>query len=182
MNEPFKKKGGKCARLLTGAITIVAAIVIGTPASASASPYFIPRPAYLSVKDSGSCLTANSQSFNNTDRLYTSNCHLKWTEQLWDVNSVGGGYYNVRSRLNGQCLDVLAYRQENGAQVVTWPCKPGATNQQWSLDDNSFGGYNLRARHSGKCLGIYKGSPPWVFQFQCVNNPTQAWYVTGAGR
>jgi hypothetical protein len=184
MIKRLKQREPKVVRRLAGATLVATAVMVGASApAASAGPAFIPHPAWLIVKSSSRCLTFNTVSSSIWDKLYTSNCVFQggaWTPQLWDVNPIGGGYYNIVSRSNGQCLDVYAYRQEDAAAVVTWPCI-GATNQQWTLEWTNSGGYNLRARHSGKCLLAYDGDP-FVGQWGCAGFTGQSWYVQGPPR
>jgi hypothetical protein len=164
MINPFKQLRRKSARLLMGATLLV---VAGVPATASASPivdgpgYY--QPHHLVAATNGQCLTFNTFLDNVYERLYTSQCARAWTPQLWDLNYVDNGYYNIRSHYDpSRCVDVLAYNQDQGARVVTWTCIPGATNQQWSLTYNSYtNAWKVRARHSGKCL---QSSRPWVVQ------------------
>ena len=171
----FKKRGGKNARLLVAAILLAMTAMTAMPGAASASVYYSPHQ--LVATSNGQCLTFNTDLSNVSQRLYTSRCALNWSPQLWDISSVGDGYYNIRSRYDStRCVDVFAYNTDVGARVVTWTCIPGATNQQWSFTYSSAtGAWAIQARHSSRCL---ESVWPWVDQNYCYWLVQPRWYVT----
>ncbi|MCH7231890.1 RICIN domain-containing protein [Glycomyces sp. L485] len=97
--------------------------------------------------------------------------------QRWQLQSAGGGYYQIVSWSSGKCLDIDGGSTANGAQAIQWTCN-GGTNQQWELRDAGSGYTQLVARHSGKCLDVTSASTEdstRLKQYDCNSGTNQQW-------
>jgi hypothetical protein len=81
------------------------------------------------------------QNYQNTDD----------TNQMWQLFSVGSGYYNVASVTDGMALDNEGSTTA-GNGVYQWALQGGNTNQEWKLVNVGEGNYNLVCLTSGMTL------------------------------
>lgn len=51
------------------------------------------------------------------------------TNQQWQFQDQGGGYYRLVARHSGKCLDVADASTVNGARLIQWPCGTGANQR-----------------------------------------------------
>jgi hypothetical protein len=170
----MKQMWARRALPVIGTILFAMVAIVGVPGSASAFGYYAPHQ--LIATSNGQCLTYNTDLSNVSQRLYMSQCAQAWSPQLWDINYVGNGFSEIRSRYDPtRCVDVYAFSQAQLGRVVTWTCN-GFTNQQWSFTyDSSVGGWAIQARHSSECL---QSLWPWVVQNNCYYLIQPRWYVT----
>ncbi|HET7463016.1 MAG TPA: RICIN domain-containing protein [Longimicrobium sp.] len=75
------------------------------------------------------------------------------TNQQWQIQEVGGGYYKVVARHSGRVMDVKSASLSEGATIHQWGYD-GSLNQQWSVYSSEAGGVYFIARHSGKAAGV----------------------------
>lgn len=111
---------------------------------------------YIYNQGSGKCIDVYGNSTSNGANI------IQWTyhggsNQQWQVNSTGDGYYTLTAQHSGKLMDVSGASTANGANVLQWSYN-GGTNQQWAIADQGDGSYKLTARHSGKCLDLVNGS------------------------
>ncbi|GAB3656826.1 RICIN domain-containing protein [Glycomyces tarimensis] len=128
------------------------------------------------ARHSGKCADVVNGSTADGAEIIQYTCN-GGDNQRWQLQSVGGGYYEIMSWRSGKCLDVSDASTANGAQVVQWPCN-GGTNQQWQLRDAGGGYTELVARHSGKCLDVTSGSTEnsaRLKQYDCNSGTNQQW-------
>lgn len=82
----------------------------------------------LVAQHSGKCLDVADASTANGAVLQQSTCNGAAGQQ-WTKESMGGGYFRLRSRLSNRCIDVSGASTADGASVIQWDCH-GGTNQQ----------------------------------------------------
>ncbi|WP_420597044.1 RICIN domain-containing protein [Deinococcus sp.] len=132
----------------------------------------------LLAKHSGLALSApSSQSGVQLQQATPSNS----AAQQWTLKAVGGGYYQVVSKLSGQVMDVAQEQvTQNGAKVSLWPySQVNLTNKQWKIEAVS-GAYKLVNKASGKVLDVSRlskspGAP--VLQWDYAGQANQLWML-----
>jgi hypothetical protein len=101
------------------------------------------------------------------------------SNQRWQFQDAGSGYYNIVSGNSGKCLDVYGGTAAtgDGVRAVQWACHSG-TNQQWRIQDLGTGYVQLIARHSNKCLDIQSAATAdgaLAVQWTCGTATSQQW-------
>jgi len=95
-------------------------------------------PPYYQViaRHSGQCLDVPNASTSPGAKLQQWTClGAGQTNQLWKLESMGGGYYELIAKHSGLCADVNGVSQESGAKLQQWTCLgAGQTNQLWKLE------------------------------------------------
>jgi hypothetical protein len=71
-------------------------------------------------------------------------------------------------------LDVSGASTANGAPVIQWYGNFGG-NQRWNFVDQGDGTETIVNQNSGKCLTTDGVNGDQLFQFVCVNAPSQRW-------
>ncbi|MDG4797097.1 ricin-type beta-trefoil lectin domain protein [Micromonospora sp. WMMD1082] len=134
-----------------------------------------PQVTSIVNRNSGKCLDVVSASTANNADIIQWDCH-SGANQRWQLQPVGGAYYQIVSQHSGRCLDVASASTANNARVAQYDCHSG-TNQQWEL--RSSGGYTqIVARHSGKCLDVISASTEngtRIQQYDCYGGTNQHW-------
>lgn len=78
----------------------------------------------------------------------------------------------------GLLLDVSGGSQDNGAPVIQWYANGGA-NQEWTfVPSGGYNSYYIVNANSNKCLTTDGVAGHTVYQFTCVNAPTQVWQTS----
>ena len=80
---------------------------------------------------SGKALDVSGASTANAALLIQYTPH-GGTNQQWQLQSVGGGYYTIAARHSGKMIDVDHALTTEGASILQWPAN-GGLNQQWQL-------------------------------------------------
>jgi hypothetical protein len=110
----------------------------------------------LTARHSGKCVDVVSASTADGAELAQYSCN-GGSNQRWEFQSLGNGYYQLIAQHSGKCLDVDAASTANSARIIQWTCN-GGQNQQWQVQDAGSGYVRLVARHSGKCLDVPSSS------------------------
>jgi hypothetical protein len=144
------------------------------------SPRSITCTAYYEIvaRHSGKCLDVANDSMANGGPVIQWTCG-GYTNQQWEVISVGSGYYKFIVRHSGKALDVAGGFMENGTPVHQWDYV-GISNQQWKIIDVGSGYSMIIARHSGKALDVEGGSTQngaQVHQWDFVGSPNHQWKI-----
>jgi hypothetical protein len=121
---------------------------------------------YLIKTKHGKCVEVANNSLVNGGNVQQWDC-TNGTNQKWQFNDQGNGYYTIKNLNSGRCLDVAAFSTIDGGNVQQWGCTAG-TNQQWKITALGDCKYSLTAKNSNKCLDLSTGS---------INNTTniQQW-------
>ncbi|MBN1173261.1 MAG: RICIN domain-containing protein [Micromonosporaceae bacterium] len=130
----------------------------------------------LVARHSGKCVAVESSSTADHAAVIQQACG-SGTNQQWQLQDAGSGYYRIVARHSGKCLDVTSGSTEDRAAIIQWSCGSG-TNQQFSLQDAGSGYYRIVARHSGKCLDVTSGSTAdgaTIMQYTCGSGTNQQW-------
>lgn len=77
------------------------------------------------------------------------------SNERWESDAVGGGYYRFRSVSSDKCLNVAGGGNEDGARVIIYTCG-NAANELWRFVRKGIG-YQIVAKSSGKCLNVAGG-------------------------
>ncbi|WP_100447515.1 RICIN domain-containing protein [Glycomyces xiaoerkulensis] len=128
------------------------------------------------ARHSGKCADVVNGSSEDGAEIIQYDCH-GGSNQDWQFQSTGDGYYQIVSWASGKCLDVSDESTDNGAQIIQWSCG-GGTNQQWELRDAGGGYVQIVARHSGKCLDVSDNSTDnsaRLHQWDCHSGQNQQW-------
>jgi hypothetical protein len=138
------------------------------------------QPTYYEIvaRHSGKCLDVEGGSTAAGALVKQYTCG-GWTNQQWQVVSVGGGYYKIVARHSGKVLDVQWAGLDNGVPVWQWD-ENGTAAQQWAITDVGGGYVWIMARHSGKALDVeggYTTDGAQVHQWDYVGIPNQQWLL-----
>lgn len=161
------------------------AVVLGlAPAVASAAQpsvtelYFNARVAH-----SGKCLDVIGGSHDSGVRTVQWPCRgPSGFNQMWRLNPVGDGYYQLVAGHSGKCLDVVGGQVADGAHTQQWQCL-NQPNQHWRFEYADSGLYKIVARHSRKCLTVLTGhleDGAGTYQLPCAAHAVrnQHWTLT----
>ncbi|HCV79628.1 MAG: hypothetical protein CMP12_18830 [Zunongwangia sp.] len=123
----------------------------GNMGFSSGSVYQIKSIATGKVLDveGGVSATSNGDNIQQWEYLGQSNQH-------WQINDLGNGFYNFIAQNSNKALDVLGFNTNNGGNVGQWDYE-GKTNQQWEITKLSNGYYQIINRNSGKALDVANG-------------------------
>lgn len=91
------------------------------------------------------------QSDDGTNIQIYSN--LNESNQTFDLEYIGNGFYTIISHNNGKSIDVSGDTYENGTNVVLNQYHSGA-NQQWIIKPTDDGYYRIIARSNGLALDV----------------------------
>jgi hypothetical protein len=85
---------------------------------------------------SNKCLDVRKASKSNGAVVQQYECRGPGKDsQLWRLNPVGGGFYQIIAKHSSKCLDVKAEQwNENGATIQQWDCYgKDQINQLWRI-------------------------------------------------
>jgi hypothetical protein len=128
----------------------------------------------LTAWHSGKCVDVVSGSTADGGEIAQYSCN-GGSNQRWDFQNLGNGYYQITAQHSGKCLDVDGASTANGARIIQWACN-GGQNQQWQVQDAGSDYVFLVARHSGKCLDVSSGSTAdgtRLIQYTCSSGQNQ---------
>ncbi|OXM44567.1 RICIN domain-containing protein [Amycolatopsis alba] len=131
-----------CAALL---LTVLGGWAL--PAQAQAAPG---STYYQIVNRDNRCLAVSGAATHHAAPVGVQTCSGA-SNELWDIQPIGDGYYFIKVRHTGMCLNVAYFGQADGSDIVQATCS-GTTNEQWLPRDSGDGEFWLVARHSQKCL------------------------------
>ncbi|MCP2310869.1 RICIN domain-containing protein [Kitasatospora paracochleata] len=133
------------------------ALTAAQTAALSGTPGYILSPG-ASVKNSLSsrCLFVSWRTPDNGAPAQQYDCDATFTDQLFKIEPVTGGGYQLRNVFNNRCLFVSYTTPGNNVPVTQYDCNPAFTDQVWYLDPVTGGGYQLRNGYSNRCMYI-----PW---------------------
>ena len=102
------------------------------------------------------------------------------TNQQWQINSLGNGYYGLIDQTSGMALD-SGPSQDEGTPVIQSLVTSGTTSQEWQIEYVGGGYYRLVSASSGKALdnsgSTVNGGP--VRQWDIgAGNPNQMWRIS----
>jgi len=143
-----------------------------------------PHPETFTIRDgvqivsrsAGACVDVGGGSSENTAPVHQWPCLNPETaqNQVWTLNPVGEGYFQISARHSGKCLDVSNASQADGAGIQQYDCLgTGQWNQLFREVWN--GNYvSYVAKHSQKCLDVPGGGgTPQLVQWTCNGSPEQ---------
>jgi hypothetical protein len=116
----------------------------------------VPLECTIIANHSGKCLEVSNASLDDGANVQQANCST-CSNQFWELESVGNGYYKLIANHSGKCLTVANASLDDGANVQQATCSD-SENQLWKLETVGNGTYKLTARHSGKCLEVVDNS------------------------
>ncbi|MFY1633112.1 RICIN domain-containing protein [Solwaraspora sp. WMMB335] len=128
----------------------------------------------LTMRHSAKCVDVISASTADGAEIAQYVCN-GGSNQRWEFQDLGGGYYRIVARHSGKCVDVDAASTADRARIIQWTCH-GGQNQQWQVQDAGSGYVRLVARHSGKCLDVANSSTAdgaRLTQFSCGSGQNQ---------
>lgn len=144
LRRPGRRSALFAACLALGA-TVLGGWVFPAPAQAAIGATY-----HQIVNDDDRCLAVTDAALNHAAPVGVQTCSGA-SNELWDVQPVGNGYYFIKVRHTGMCLNVAYFGQADGSDVVQATCTD-STNEQWLPWDSGNGEFWLVARHSQKCL------------------------------
>ncbi|MFG2179646.1 trypsin-like serine protease [Streptomyces abikoensis] len=127
------------------------------------------------------CLVVSWRTPDNGAPATQYDCNPAYGDQVWELESVATGGYQIRNSLSKRCLVVYANGQDNGSPAAQHDCNSAWSDQVWDLVPVATGGYQIRNTFSKRCLVVYangqdNGSP--AAQHDC--NPAwsdQVWKI-----
>lgn len=171
-------------RKLLAALAVVA-LALGFAPSVTAQPGALPpdprMDLHFNVKiaQSGKCLDVVGGFTDSGVQAVQWPCRVRGYNQMWRLNPVGGGFYQLVVLHSGKCLDVTGGSLADGARAQQWQCL-NQQNQYWRFEMAGNGFYRIIAAHSRKCLSAIigeTGDGAGIYQFPCVMQavPYQSW-------
>ncbi|MEY4588167.1 MAG: hypothetical protein RL497_243 [Pseudomonadota bacterium] len=98
-------------------------------------------------RHSGKALEINASGHIVQNQLHSS------APQLWDITSVPGGYYAVKSVKTGLTLTLDDWHKGEGARINQGPWI-NAHSQHWNLSSTGNSSFSIVSRFSGKALDV----------------------------
>ncbi|WP_228981811.1 trypsin-like serine protease [Streptomyces sp. DH12] len=116
------------------------------------------------------CLFVSWRTPENGAQARQADCEPQYADQVWKLQPVAGGGYQIRNTFTDRCLFVSWRTPENGAPVQQFDCEPKYSDQVWKLEPVTSGGYQIRNAFTNRCMVVSwrtpeNGAP--VQQFDC---------------
>lgn len=111
-------------------------------------------PSLATALVSGKCASVDSWSMLDGAEILQWTCGSTSANQQWNLVSVGGGKFQLRSELSDKCMSVSGWSVLDGAQIVQWACGSGSANQEWYLDAAPDNQSYLRSALSDRCISV----------------------------
>ncbi|MFD8015925.1 RICIN domain-containing protein [Streptomyces sp. NPDC058955] len=115
------------------------------------------------------CAYVNWRTTDNGAPAQQVDCDPQYADQLWKLEPVAGGGYQIRNHHSGRCLLVSWSTPQDGAPVTQYECNPAFADQVWQLVPVA-GGYQIRNSVTDKCMYVPWSTPEWgarVLQVGC---------------
>ena len=87
--------------------------------------------------------------------------------QLWYIQSIGGGLYSVRALHSGRFMNVAGSGKTNGTNIQQWSDKTPNGDEKWRIQDNGDGTYTFIAAVNGLALDLANGKTANGQNVQC---------------
>ena len=94
--------------------------------------------------------------------------------QLWYIQSIGGGLYSVRALHSARFMNVAGSGKTNGTNIHQWSDKTPNGDEKWRIQDNEDGTYTFLAAVNGLALDLAEGKVANGQNVQC-------WTSNGTG-
>lgn len=94
--------------------------------------------------------------------------------QLWYIQSIGGGQYSVRALHSARFMNVAGSGKTNGTNIHQWSDKTPNGDEKWRIQDNGDGTYTFHAAVNGLALDLAEGKVANGQNVQC-------WTSNGTG-
>ena len=94
--------------------------------------------------------------------------------QLWYIQSIGGGLYSVRALHSARFMNVAGSGKTNGTNIHQWSDKTPNGDEKWRIQDNGDGTYTFIAAVNGLALDLADGKTANGQNVQC-------WQTNGSG-
>ena len=94
--------------------------------------------------------------------------------QLWYIQSIGGGLYSVRALHSARFMNVAGSGKTNGTNIHQWSDKTPNGDEKWRIQDNGDGTYTFHAAVNGLALDLAEGKVANGQNVQC-------WTSNGTG-
>ena len=94
--------------------------------------------------------------------------------QLWYIQSIGGGLYSVRALHSARFMNVAGSGKTNGTNIHQWSDKTPNGDEKWRIQDNGDGTYTFHAAVNGLALDLADGKVANGQNVQC-------WTSNGTG-
>lgn len=94
--------------------------------------------------------------------------------QLWYIQSIGGGLYSVRALHSARFMNVAGSGKTNGTNIHQWSDKTPNGDEKWRIQDNGDGTYTFLAAVNGLALDLADGKVANGQNVQC-------WQSNGTG-
>ncbi len=89
----------------------------------------------------------------NADGQIIQNQLNSTAPQTWDISTVAGGYYAIKSVKSGQSLTLSDWQTEEGARIGQSPWID-AHSQHWNVSSTGNNSFSLVSRFNGKVLDV----------------------------
>ena len=135
----------------------------------------VPISCTISANHSGKCLEVFNASFDDGANVQQANCS-NCSNQLWQLEHVGDGYYKILANHSGKCLEVFNASLDDGANVQQNEYT-GNDSQLWKLEAVGNGLVKISAKHSSKCLEAFNSTADGanVYQADYWSHDNQLW-------
>jgi pectate lyase len=150
-----------------------------------------PAPSQAATIDTGANYVLTSRHSGKAIDLYNFATNdgapiVQWArndgnQQQWQFVPVGGGYYQIKSRLSGKVLQVAS--AQDGAQL-TQQAPSSNTTQHFGVSDSADGYVRLINRHSHKALDVWEWSTAdggRISQYTDLDGWNQQWQMIKTG-
>ena len=94
--------------------------------------------------------------------------------QLWYIQSIGGGLYSIRALHSARFMNVAGSGKTNGTNIHQWSDKTPNGDEKWRIQDNGDGTYTFHAAVNGLALDLAEGKVANGQNVQC-------WTSNGTG-
>ncbi|MFF3085902.1 RICIN domain-containing protein [Streptomyces nojiriensis] len=127
------------------------------------------------------CAYVGWRTPDNGAKAQQVDCDPQYADQLWKLQPVAGGGYQLRNQHNDRCLVVSWRTPEDGAPVTQYDCHPEFADQVWKLEPTADGGYSIRNSVTDKCMYVSWRTPEWgapITQVGCDSQyADQVWKI-----
>ena len=111
-------------------------------------------PVQLISQVSNKCASIDSWSTADSADILQWACGTGSTNQLWRLQRMANGFYQVRSQHSNKCMSVADWSTTDGADIIQWACGSGSANQLWKPEAAPNHQLYLRSSLSNKCASI----------------------------
>ena len=140
----------------------------------------VPITCTIRANHSGKCLAVFNASLDDGANVQQANCST-CSNQLWQLEHAGDGYYKIVADHSGKCLEVFNASLDDGANVQQASCSD-QDNQLWKVEAVGNDLFKISAKHSGKSLEAFNSTADGanVYQADFWSHDNQVWKLEPA--